>query len=70
MTDFLLVLIFLTILVMGIEINNSIKGKPQSHLDTFLGLVVVSLVLYLIFLGFQNVSQNVIEFLTEIWEKR
>ena len=70
MTDFLLVLIFLTILVMGIEINNSIKGKPQNHLDTFLGLVVVSLVLYLIFLGFQNVSQNVIEFLTEIWEKR
>ena len=55
---------------MGIEINNSIKGKPQNYIDTFLGLVVVSLVLYLILLGFQNVSQNVIEFLIEIWEKR
>ena len=70
MTDFLLVLIFLTILVMGIEINNSIKGKPQNYIDTFLGLVVVSLLLYLILLGFQYVSPSVIEFLIEIWEKR
>ena len=66
MTDYLLVLIFLTILIMGIEINNSLKGKPQNYIDTFLGLVVVSLVLYLILLGFQNV----IEFLKEIWLKR
>mgnify|MGYP001404939759 CR=1 FL=1 len=66
MTDYLLVLICTTIFWVGVDINNSINGKPPNHLETLYLIIFFSIFIYILLLG----SQDLVHLLIEVWEKR
>ena len=66
MTDYLLILIFTTILLVGIDISNSINGIRPKHYETLYLITFSSIFLYIVLLGLQEL----IQLLIEVWMKR